>query len=189
METIAHLLTKPEISHFIREAAGEVFATMLAMELVPGVTRVGRTAADQHAGIIVTLGLTGARRGTGQLLFEPALACRAASAMLMAEYTEVDDDVIDAMAETANMVIGNIKNHLETRLGPMGLSTPAVVYGGEFETRTAGDPEWVIVPFQCGADTVIVQVMLTDHPTTKRVWNGANHHAAQPESHAAQPAS
>jgi CheY-specific phosphatase CheX len=175
MTILQRALTHSEISQFIREAAGKVFATMLSMELEPGHTRVGRSAADQHSGIIVTLGLTGARKGSGQLLFEPALACRAASAMLMTEYTTVDDDVIDVVAETGNMVVGNIKNHLETRLGPMGLSTPVIVYGGEFETRTAGNPDWVIVPFRCGGDSVIVQLALTEGPGNhaRHSWNGA----------------
>jgi len=163
-------LSQAEIGEFIRLATCDVFATMFGLELDPETARVGRSAADQHAGIIVTLGLTGARKGSGQLLFEPALACRLASAMLMAEYTSVDDDVVDALAETGNMVVGNVKNLLETRLGPMGLSTPAVVYGGEFATRTAGDPEWVILPFRCGDDSLIVQLTLTDGQAGPKVY-------------------
>lgn len=170
--TIAQPLTKTEISQFIRDATIDVFATMLAMDVVPGATVMGHSVADQHAGIIVTLGLTGAQKGSGQMLFEPPLACRIASAMLMAEYDTVNDDVVDAIAETANMVVGNVKNQLESRLGPMGLSTPVVVYGGEFSTRTAGDPEWVIVPFQCGDDSVIVQVALKESAPSR---NGNGH--------------
>ena len=88
------------------------------------------------------------------------MACKIASAMLMAEYDSVDDDVLDAIAEVANMVVGNIKNLIEDDLGPMGLSTPTVISGCDFETRTPGNPDWVLVPFECDGETVTVQVVL-----------------------------
>ena len=50
-----------------------------------------------------------------------ALACQIAGRLLMAEYEEVDEDVLDAVAEVANMVVGNVKNALEDTLGSLAL--------------------------------------------------------------------
>ena len=127
---------------------------------MPGSFEVRNTPGGTRSGVTTLLGLTGDWVGSGQLSCEPPLACRIASAMLMAEYDAVDDDVLDAIAEVANMIIGNVKNLLEGDLGPMGLSTPAVVFGGEFETRTPGNPDWVLVPFDCSGETLTVQVVL-----------------------------
>ena len=155
-------LTESEIAGFIAKSTADVFATMLGLDVEAGEPRAGRSAATEHTGLVVALGLTGTHRGSGQLLLHPSLACRIASAMLMDDFKEMNNDVADAVAETANMIVGNIKNCLEDKLGDMGLSTPAVVYGGEFEARTAGDPEWVIVPFRCEGEDLLVQLMLTE---------------------------
>jgi chemotaxis protein CheX len=94
--------------------------------------------------------------------------------MLMAEYETIDEDVLDAVAEIANMVVGNIKNLLEEKLGPMGLSTPTIVFGGSFETRVAGSPDRVSMPFTCAEGMMTVQIVLA--PKSKdgagRDWQG-----------------
>ena len=133
---------------------------MLAMEITAGETIVTRSAHGHPGGVIAMLGFTGEWSGSGQISCEPEFACKVASTMLMAEYAAVDADVVDAFAEVANMIVGNIKNMLETELGPMGLSTPAVVFGDDFDTRIAGNPERVSVPFRCGDLTLHVQVVL-----------------------------
>ncbi len=60
--------------------------------------------------------------------------------MLMTEAPSVNEDVLDAVAELTNMIIGNVKTELEAQVGPLGLSIPTVVYGRNFQTKTAGAP-------------------------------------------------
>jgi chemotaxis protein CheX len=164
-----------EIAEAIRQATMEVFSTMLSIDIAAGEVTVGKTVPGRQSGVIALLGLTGERSGAGQFSCEPAFACRIASQMLMAEYEEIGEDVLDAIAEVANMIVGNIKNTLETYLGPMGLSTPNIVFGAEFDTRIAGNPDRVTVPFTSGNDTMTVQVVLAQ----KRVGFVAReqHHA------------
>lgn len=78
----------------------------------------------------------------------------------MSEYVQVDEDVLDTVAEVANMIIGNVKTVCEKKLGAMGLSTPAVFFGGDFETRVAGNPNMVLVPFRCATGGLTVQVAI-----------------------------
>src|SRR3546814_14068538 len=61
--------------------------------------------------------------------------------MMMAEYDAVNDEVLDAMAEVTNMIIGNVKTALEERIGCMGLSIPTVIYGRNFTYRAVGNQE------------------------------------------------
>ena len=49
---------------------------------------------------------------------------------------------------------------LEARLGPMGLSTPTVIYGRNFQTRSSGNQKWTVVPFALGEDRMCVQVCI-----------------------------
>ena len=90
---------------------------------------------------------------------------------MMSEYAAVDEEVLDAMAEVTNMVVGNVKTLLEEQVGAMGLSIPTVIFGRNFTTKSAGG-SWTVVPFQCFSESLIVQVCLvksTDQSMVSRV--------------------
>ena len=78
----------------------------------------------------------------------------------MAPYDAINEDVLDAVAEVTNMIIGNVKTELEARVGPMGLSTPTVIYGRNFQTRSSGNQEWTVVPFTLDGERLCVQVCI-----------------------------
>ncbi len=42
----------------------------------------------------------------------------------------------------------------------MGLSTPTVFFGPNFQTRSAGVHDWTEVRFSCGEDSIYVQLCL-----------------------------
>jgi chemotaxis protein CheX len=155
-------ITLPEIGCAIRSATEEVFSVMLGMDLVPGVAQMGRTwqghTGVAHSGVVAVLGLTGAWGGSGQLSCESAFAQQIASKLLMSTYDSVDEEVLDAIAEVANMIVGNVKTSLEHTLGPMGLSAPAVFFGGDFATRIVGNPNMVLVPFSHDGGSLTVQI-------------------------------
>ncbi|HTP87939.1 MAG TPA: chemotaxis protein CheX [Bryobacteraceae bacterium] len=173
-ETAVQTISEQEIAAAICTAAGDVFSTMLGMDLVAGPMEIGEAASRSRAGVVALLGFAGDWAGSGTVYCDGRFACRMASQLLMAEYGVVNDDVLDAVAEVGNMIIGNVKNTLEQKLGPMGLSTPTVVYGRNFETRTVGSKEWVTVPFESGEFHMGVQITIApnprkDRPAQKRV--------------------
>jgi chemotaxis protein CheX len=143
-------LPQEEIATIICSATSEVFSTMLGIEITAGQLESGKTAGAKKSGVVALLGLAGDWVGSGSLSCDQPFACKMASALLMAEYAAVDDDVLDAVAEVANMVIGNVKTTLEEKLGPLGLSVPTVIYGRNFEAHSVGHNDWVIVPFDAG---------------------------------------
>ncbi|HZU25597.1 MAG TPA: chemotaxis protein CheX [Bryobacteraceae bacterium] len=153
------MITDSNLVEAIQRATREVFSMMLGMEIEPGDPFTG-TSAGTESGVLALVGLAGPWMGTGSITCTPRLACRLASQMLMAEYAAVDDEVLDAVAEVANMVIGNVKTELERIVGPMALSTPTVIYGHNFETRRIGGQEWISVPFPCDGQELRVQLCL-----------------------------
>jgi chemotaxis protein CheX len=80
--------------------------------------------------------------------------------MLMMETQTVDGDVLDAVAEVANMIIGNVKTGLEQNFGPMGMSIPTIIFGKNFSARSAGSEQWLTVPFDCESERVEVRFCL-----------------------------
>ena len=143
-------------------ATESVLTTMMALA-----SQAGRPAPDSAGpgpigGVSAMVGIVGPWAGTGAVSCEEKLACRLAGAMLMSEYTEVNDDVLDAMGEVANMIIGNIKTNLEGTLGPLALGVPTVTHGQNFSTRSAAKHAWTLVPFACEGGQLFVQVLLIE---------------------------
>jgi len=153
-------ITEAELVAAIETATREVFVTMLGQELTPEASFHEKQEAQPATGVISLVGLAGAWVGSGGLSCTAPLACKIASWLLATEYPAIDDDVLDAVAEVTNMIIGNVKTMLEGRLGEMGLSTPTVIYGRNFQTRSARNQEWTVVPFLADGERLCVQVCI-----------------------------
>jgi len=126
-----------QVLQVVRETTAEVFSTMLAMSVTETSSSVETGNTTTNAGLMAVVGMSGAVSGSGCLCVSGALACRIASRFLMAEIEEINDDVLDAISELCNMIVGNLKTSLEDQYGPMGLSLPTVVYGKDYRTRNS----------------------------------------------------
>lgn len=151
------------IAECIKQSTAQVFSTMLALELPEGETIVEHSAPGSNDGVVSFIGLAGPWVGSGGLSCSPALACRICSQMLMTETASVNEEVLDAVAELTNMVVGGVKTELEGKLGPLGLSIPTVVYGRNFKTRSVGSAEWVVVRFNWEGEELVVKLCLAPH--------------------------
>jgi chemotaxis protein CheX len=160
-ESISH----EEIIAAIKAATAEVFSTMLSMEVPSDEILTPQAAgAGPASGIIALIGFAGPWAGTGSLACTAELACKLSSQFLMAPYEAVNDDVLDAVAEITNMILGNVKTTIEQKVGSMGLSTPTVIFGRNFQTRSARTHEWTGVRFACGEEKLDIQVCLAQNP-------------------------
>lgn len=156
-------------------AVKEVCSTMLGFEVEAGVPSIEHASPTSGDGVVTLIGLAGDWIGTGSITCSGSLACKLSGLLLMSEYSAVDDEVLDAVAEITNMVIGGVKTTLEEELGNMGLSIPTVIYGRNFATRSVGSHAWTVVPFRCGdnkEDGFQVQVCLTPNREgqTVKAW-------------------
>jgi len=157
-------MTHAEICEAIKTATHDVFSTMLNLTLKVGDVYVEKPEGTPASGVVSLVGLAGPWVGTGSLSCTVEFACRMAGQLLMTEYPAMCEDVLDAVAEVTNMIIGNVKTTLENRLGPMGLSTPTVIYGRNFQTRSARNQEWTVVPFELDGDRMYIQVCIAPNP-------------------------
>lgn len=71
------------------------------------------------------------------------------------------------------MIIGNVKTVLTNRLGAMGLSTPEVIYGRNFQTRIARNQEWTVAPFSLDRERMCVRVCIAPNPDAAAKGHGA----------------
>ena len=154
------MIATDQIAEYLRQCAAEVFGSMLGMEAEAGSVRVEQAPPAVNDGVFAFVGMAGAWAGTGAISCSSCFARRMCGAMLLSEPDSVDDDVLDAVAEVANMIVGNFKNKAEEHLGPLGLSIPTVIYGHNFASCAIGGAEWVVVPFHSEGEVLEVRVCL-----------------------------
>lgn len=153
------------LAQMIRTATDDVFGTMLGMTLKPEAPYIEHVPPEHFDGVVSFIGMAGTWAGTGSICCSSQFACRLSGNFLMTELTEVDEQVLDAIGELTNMILGNVKNEVELQLGPMGLSIPTVIHGQNFAARSLGRDAWTVVPFWSGEDRLEVKMCLTakDH--------------------------
>ncbi|MEO8370479.1 MAG: chemotaxis protein CheX [Candidatus Solibacter sp.] len=162
------------ITKSLIRSAGEVFSTMLGSELASAEVTLEAFQSEPNDGVVSFIGIAGSWVGTGSLTCSPAVACRICSSMLMMEATSVDEDVLDAVAELTNMIIGSVKTDLETELGPLGLSIPTVVFGRNFKTRSAGTADWIHVRFLWDAEPLLIKMCLAPNEKPHLMHHGTH---------------
>ncbi|MCC6263839.1 MAG: chemotaxis protein CheX [Bryobacterales bacterium] len=165
METFTH----DDVVEMVRGATGTLFETMLSGELhaMPGYRTSKVEEYDES--IFCLIGFTGDYVGSGSLHCSGACAIRLASSLLMAEFAKVDEEVLDAVAEITNMIVGNFKNTLEEKVGVIGISTPTVIFGHQYAARNFGASEWTVVPFTIDGDTFDVRIRLERNKEIQRL--------------------
>ena len=115
MRTLPH----EELAGYVCSAMDQVFRTMLNSEAEPDTPYFDNREPPSIDGVVALVGIAGAWTGTGRLICSPHVACILASNLLTATFESVDEEVLDAIAEISNMVVGNIKTMLEEQLGPL----------------------------------------------------------------------
>ncbi len=161
MKTLDHR----KVSDSIRNATREVFSMMMGMEIEAEPVYEETNTTGNVDGVVAMIGLAGQWVGGGILQCDAPLARKFYSSLLMAECPEtkdgVNEEVLDAVAEIANMIIGNVKNEIERDLGQqIGMGIPSVVFGRNFTTRNAGST-WIVNPFSCDGGRMLVKFSLT----------------------------
>ena len=169
-------LEQVHVSDVIRRATEEVFTAMLGMTVSAEAAYVEQTPSEHFDGVVSFIGLAGTWAGTGSLCCSSEFACGLSSSFLMTKIEVVDDQVLDAIGELTNMIIGNVKNEIEAELGPMGLSIPTVIHGHNFAARSLGRDAWTVVPFRSGKDRLDVKLCLA--PKEK----AAHEHVMRPKA-------
>lgn len=132
------------INPFLK-AVTNTFTTMLSADATRGELALGDPNVRMYP-ISGLIGLSGRAHGMVVINLSTEVALRAASTMLMMECESVDDDVIDAVGELANMIAGQAKTELQEYELSVGL--PNVVTGEGHSVRFPSTAPPLAVPFK-----------------------------------------
>lgn len=141
------------IKQLVADTMG-VFNTMLGLDLMHLPLEVDPMEHFKDS-VSSMVGLAGTYNGLVSIHQPASLAMKLTGVMLDQEVTEIDQDVFDALGEIANMVAGNIKQHLSKGGLDIRLSTPSVASGSSYvicaqQANSLNllfdlDEEWILV--------------------------------------------
>jgi chemotaxis protein CheX len=172
------MISEDTIVKFVRAAAAEVFSTMLGLEIEPGSAKVDQSAPRVADGVLAFVGMAGQWTGAGVISCSAEFACRICNQLLMTEAPSVNEEVLDAVGEVANMIIGNFKTMVEEHVGPLGLSIPTVIYGRNFTSRSLGTNSSIVLPFSCDGESIEIRCCLAASREPMAARPGYSHAAA-----------
>ena len=152
-------LTREQFAEAACEAAQAVFSMMVSMDLEPGEPYQDLNPPP-FDGVVALLAFDGDWVGSGMVCCQERFACQVSSGMLGHPRDAVDSEVLDGIGEVANMVLGNVKEILESRTGSLSLSVPTVLWGKNFCARSGIRAPWWVQPFHNGEERFEVRVCL-----------------------------
>lgn len=161
-------MNNQQIIGLVQDATKEVFSMMLGMDPTSGDPYEETGATESFAGVVALVGIGGPWVGMGTIYCGTELALQVTGAMLMQEQNTVNDEVLDAMAELANMIVGNVKTILEEELGPLMLSIPTVIFGRNYQALNGMGKSRVVVPFEVAGHKMFVKFFLTRQEATQQ---------------------
>jgi len=127
-----------------------VLKTMASTNPKPGIpfTKGTKKTLGEVSGVI---GFTGATLGAVVVSFSKACALKITSTMLMEDYTEINEEVKDAVGEITNMISGDARRNLED-IGmafQAGIPTIIIGKGHEIKNKCNGPCYCFVIPFTC----------------------------------------
>lgn len=132
-----------EFSRPFIEALKETFEVMMSSSIKGKSPRI-KTDQLTSAEITSVIGMNGSVdrdgekksfRGQIGVSFSKPVFLKVASAMLMEEFTEYNEDIADTGAEIVNIVMGNAKKALAKSGYEIGMATPTTIIGKEVEIK------------------------------------------------------
>jgi len=137
-----------------------VLRTMAQTEL-----KVGKIApkTDRKSSGVVTgvIGMAGdSITGTLILSFDKPTIVGVVSRMLMEQYDDVTDQVVDAVGEITNMICGGAKSELSRKGLVFGMATPMMLRGQNIEISQLSEGPLMSIPFQTQDGWFVVETNL-----------------------------
>ncbi|MCB0309772.1 MAG: chemotaxis protein CheX [Bdellovibrionales bacterium] len=151
---------KAELINPFAESTINVLKTMSQTEVVPG--KPSLKSDNKTRGVITgIIGMAGDQISGNMILsFDAPAILGIVSRMLMEEFKEVNDDVVDAVGELTNMISGGAKNLLSKQGYNFAMATPMTLRGETVEIRQLSPAPIITIPFETPEGKVWVEANL-----------------------------
>jgi chemotaxis protein CheX len=139
------------------DAVLNVLSTMASVEATPGKPFINktRTSLGDVTGLI---GVTGYASGSIALSLNQGAILTIVNNMLSESYTEINDDIADAVGELTNMIAGQARGDLSKLGMNFKASTPSVVVGKGHKVKHVSSAPVLAIPFSTPDGDLTVEV-------------------------------
>jgi chemotaxis protein CheX len=137
---------KVEIINSFLEATVSVIKTMSSVDLAPGkpFVKKGSISTGDISGIV---GMAGESEGSLSLSFSRECILHIVSSMFGEPYTDITEEVKDAVGELTNMISGDARRRMETAGILYQGAIPSVITGPGHEIRHVTKEPIISIPF------------------------------------------
>jgi len=137
---------KVEIINSFLEATVSVIKTMSSVDLAPGKPFIkrGSISTGDISGIV---GMAGESEGSLSLSFSKECILHIVSSMFGEPFTDITEEVKDAVGEFTNMISGDARRRLETAGILFQGAIPSVISGPNHEIRHVTKEPIISIPF------------------------------------------
>ncbi len=146
-----------EFSKPFIEAAKNVFETMVFTKLEPGKPGV-KSGNTSKGDVSAVIGLSGDVSKDGEdksyramlvMSFPYETYVKVASAMLMEDFTEFNEEIRDVGGEITNMIMGNAKRDLAGLGYTSNMAIPSIIEGPSHTIKYPDASTVIIIPINC----------------------------------------
>ncbi|MEN6427327.1 MAG: chemotaxis protein CheX [Phycisphaerales bacterium] len=145
------MVTTVSLEDVMLEGAKEVFASMVSMPM----ERLADPASQNEAEMfLATITFTGDLEGCFGIACDCTCARAVAASMLCMDDSSSlgDSEIIDAIGEIANMIMGGVKTRVQHEVTNIEISIPSVVYGRQLRNRLGEGMVRIAVPIAIGQE-------------------------------------
>ena len=141
------------------DAVLNVLSTMANIEVTPRQPYLNMqgTAAEDITGQVT---IDGYAKGVIALSLSKNAILQIVNNMLFESYTEINDDIADAVGELTNMISGQARSGLSEMGMPFQSSTPTVVIGKGNKISHIPSAPILSIPFESEAGGLVVEISL-----------------------------
>jgi chemotaxis protein CheX len=137
--------------------ATNVIEVMAGIKVKSGEVELGNPGANFGA-ITGLLGMSSADFVGNMLIrFDEGSILQIVSAMLREDFTSINHDIIDAVGEITNMVVGGAKKEFEQLGQRFDMASPAVINGSEVYMSQACRGSALIIPFEVSKGRFVIE--------------------------------
>ena len=104
------------------------------------------------------IGITGYSKGTMSITLEKDVILKIVNNMLFEEYSEINDEICDAVGELTNMISGQARARLSEQGKAFDASTPAIFSGKGMEINHIANAPVLSIPFTTEEGRFVVEV-------------------------------
>jgi chemotaxis protein CheX len=142
------MVTTESLKDTVLDAAKEVFESMVFTSLEESCAAV----SPSDTAFLASITFHGDIQGCLSVHCDPPCARSIAAGMLCAGTGEElgDGDIIDALGEVANMVMGGVKARIQDQIKNVEISIPSVIHGRELQSRPGEGTTRIGIPVTIG---------------------------------------